>query len=103
MAKKKSLNLPYEYMTREKWNSLGQTMTLKEACDLGWNSVRVRTKGREDDYSRVRLCYRCNDGDYELDELPKKLLITLDDEYDEDSDGYPIIFATEITAPESLI
>ena len=99
--KKKKLNLPYEYMTDEKWDSLGETMTLKEACDLGWNSIRVRVKGRKDD--RTRCCYLCNDGYYELDGLTKELLITLDDGYDDDSDGYPIVFATEITAPESLI
>lgn len=99
--KKKNLNLPYEYMTDEKWDSLGKTMTLKEACDLGWNSIRVRPVGRTDD--RVRCCYRCNDGSYEFDGLPAKLDIRLDFEYDEDGDGYPIVFATEITAPESLI
>jgi len=94
--RKKNLNLPYEYMTAEKWTSLGDTMTLQEACDLGWNSIRVRVKGKKD--NRTRCCYLCNDGDYELDGLTKKLLITLDDEYDEDADGYPIVYATMAVA-----
>lgn len=90
MARKKSLNLPYEYMTNEKWDSLGETMTLQEACDLGWNSIRVRTRGN------TKCCYRCDDGDYVLDGLTKETVIKLDDEYDDDGDGYPIVFATKI-------
>ena len=90
MAKKKSLNLPYEYMTDEKWDSLGGTMTLQEACDMGWNSIRVRTRGS------TKCCYRCDDGDYVLDSLTKDTVITLDNEYDDDSDGYPIVFATKV-------
>ena len=99
--RKKNLNLPYEELTDEKWDSLGETMTLKEACDLGWNSIRVRVRGRRD--NRTRCCYLCNDGYYELDGLTKELMITLDDQYDDDADGYPIVFATEVRAPKSLI
>ena len=93
---------PYEYMTEAKWNSLGKTMTIKKALDMWWNSVRVRTpKGME---SHVFTMYKCYDGEYDLSDMEDvldiaeedilKYKITLDEEYDEDSDGYPIVFAT---------
>lgn len=85
-------HIPYEYMTDKKWNSLGETMTLKNAMDLWWNSIRVRTPNKE-----VITCYKCYDGDYEImGNLKLNAKITLDDEYNEDADGYPIIFATLI-------
>ena len=81
-------NPPYEHLTTAKWNSLGKTMTLKDALDCWWNSIRVRTsKG-------ILCCYKCHDNTYEHDGIRLDRIITLDNEYDEDADGYPIVFAT---------
>ena len=33
----------YEKITSEKEASLGKTMTVKEACDLLWSSVRIQS------------------------------------------------------------
>ena len=87
----------YMNLTSDKYNSLGKTMTLKDALDLWWNSVRVRTK------DGVRLCYKCHDGDYELCDLSLNLTITLDDEWDEDADGYPIVWATPLRITSKLV
>ena len=38
-------NPPYEYITRAKWNSLGQTMTLQKALNKWWNSIRGEING----------------------------------------------------------
>lgn len=95
-------NPPYRTMTDGKWESLGQTITIKKALDLWWNSIRVRTpNGME---SRVFTIYKCYDGDYDIANMADwleidendllKCKITLDEGYDEDSDGYPIVFAT---------
>ena len=91
-------NPPYDYMTETKWNSLGETLTVKEALDMWWNSIRVRTN------NNTALIYKCYTGEYETCELEDlldttetkvlKLVITLDNEYDEDADGYPIIYAS---------
>lgn len=92
MKRKGMKNPPYRAMTVEKWDSLGQTMSLKQAMDLWWNSIRVRTP------NNIALCYKCYDGDYEImaefDDVNLESQITLDVEYDEDADGYPIVFAT---------
>ena len=80
-------DLPYEVMTDDKWDSLGETMPLRDVLDMGWNSVRV-----DNEY----CCNKCCDGSYELDGLEESALnrmITLADEYDEDGDGYPIVYA----------
>jgi hypothetical protein len=97
------LNLPYETITAKKWNSLGQTMRLSKALNMGWNSVRFRIKGQS------FLCYRCTDGSYDLlsrgdgedlldafDLSEKEALslhIELADHFYEDSDGYPVVDA----------
>lgn len=95
-------NPPYEFMTAKKMDSLGETMTIKKALDMWWNSVRVRTpKGME---PHTFIMYKCDDGEYDLADMADvleiseedilKCKITLDEQYDEDSDGYPIVFAT---------
>ncbi len=93
-------NPPYKWMTDAKWNSLGETVTVKKALDLWWNSVRVRIPTE----SKTVCIYKCYDGEYETSQLEKvlkcsdeevlKYSIELDNSYDEDSDGYPIVFAT---------
>ena len=88
----------YEKNTSEKEASLGKTMTVKEACDLLWSSVRIQSNVEIivwkdiDDNS-----YTCNiyDECYEDDsEVLKELLndeITLVSYYYED--GYPVVDA----------
>ena len=88
----------YEKITSEKEASLGKTMTVKEACDLLWSSVRIQSNVEIivwkdiDDNS-----YTCNiyDECYEDDsEVLKELLndeITLESYYYED--GYPVVDA----------
>lgn len=81
----------YTELTYEKEDSLGRTMTLKEALDLYWNSVRIKENNKE------HICFLRYDGIYELDGLPEETLnryVCLDDEYNEDADGYPIVYAT---------
>ena len=74
-------------ITNEKLSSLGETLTLKQALDLYWNSVRVRNK------NNIHICYKCFDEDYVYEELNPNTIIVLDDEYDYDADGYPIVYA----------
>ena len=87
----------YEYMTEKKYQSLGEIMTIKQACDLWWNSVNIRYK------DKTFICYKYRNG-YDgiediMDEfdITKKealnMLIKLNDDYWDDSDGYPIIYA----------
>ena len=88
----------YEKITSEKEASFGKTMTVKEACDLLWSSVRIQSNVEIivwkdiDDNS-----YTCNiyDECYEDDsEVLKELLndeITLVSYYYED--GYPVVDA----------
>lgn len=88
----------YEKITSEKEASFGKTMTVKEACDLWWSSVRIQSNVEIivwkdiDDNS-----YTCNiyDECYEDDsEVLKELLndeITLVSYYYED--GYPVVDA----------
>lgn len=78
----------YKSMSKAKWASLGETMTLKDALDLWWNSVRIDGE----------IYYKTYIGNYETpeDDIPEELLnrkITLWNEYDNDSDGYPIVYA----------
>ena len=89
----------YEKITLEKEASLGKTMTVKEACDLLWSSVRIQSNVEIivwkdiDDNS-----YTCNiyDTYYEDDsEVLKELLdneITLEPYYYVE-DGYPVVDA----------
>lgn len=92
-------NIPYELITKKKWDSLGQTMTLKQALDLWWNSVRFEINGKN------YICYKTCDYDYDLlhdlcedlgmtEKQVLALEITLDDWYNFDADDYPIIYGT---------
>lgn len=101
---KTRFNLPYEKITATKWDSMGSTMHLSKALNMGWNSVRFKIGDRK------FLCYRCCDGSYDFlgndggdglletfgitEKQALSLNIELDTEYDYDSDGYPIIYAT---------
>lgn len=92
-------NPPYRWMTQAKWDSMGCTMTVKQALNKWWNSIRVRVPGQGS-----ACIYKCDDGWYEVDSLARKLKITqeealklkitLDDSYEEDDDDNPIIYAT---------
>lgn len=75
----------FEEINEKKIDSLGKTMTLKEAMDLWWNSVRI------DGGVYYKNCY-INYGKYDC---PRELLnkmVKLNEEYDYDNDGYPIIY-----------
>jgi hypothetical protein len=85
-----------ENITHEKWSSLGETMTLKQALDLYWNSVRVRNK------NNIHICYKCFDEDYEYKELSPNTIIVLDNGYDYDEDGYPIVYANIVEENEGV-
>lgn len=85
----------YSEVSWSKFNSLGQTMTLKDALDLWWNSVRIGDKGY---FKSFENSYE----DFEGNELDDNLLnrkIKLNDEFDEDSDGYPIVSAIFVDEP----
>lgn len=83
-------NPPYEYMTSKKYDSIGETMPLKKALNMWWNCVRLVFD------NETYYCYKCCDGEYELNGLDEAYLnvpVELEDDYDEDADGYPIIYA----------
>ena len=90
----------YEEITSEKEDSLGKTMTVKDACDLWWNSVRIQSdeeilvwKNIDDDsYSSDIYDDDDEDDSEELKELLSKE-ITLESDYYYDEDGYPVVDA----------
>ena len=89
----------YEKITSEKEASFGKTMTVKEACDLWWNSVRIQSDEEIIVWKNIDdNSYSCNiyDTYYEDDsEVLKELLdneITLEPYY-YDEDGYPVVDA----------
>ena len=91
-----------EIMTPEKEASLGKTMTVKEACDLMWNQIRIQ--GEE----KIFVCralplffggYACgfvdrpdDELDMDLNELLNKT-ITLASSYYKDEYGNPVVDA----------
>lgn len=94
----------YMEMTPEKFDSLGQTMKLKDLLDLWWNSVRVRVYevNKPKLYTDL-VAYKTKDCEYYLDgqNIEKDLgedilnmLVEVDDEYTEDGDWFPIVYAT---------
>lgn len=94
----------YMEMTPEKFDSLGQTMKLKDLLDLWWNSVRVRVYevNKPKLYTDL-VAYKTKDCKYYLDgqNIEKDLgedilnmLVEVDDEYTEDGDWFPIVYAT---------
>ena len=88
----------------EKEKSLGQTMTLAEACEFGWNSVRVwgtdiiAFYDPSDDKVYVDFDEDDFNGTYE-ELLQKK--IKLDDNWQEDEDGYPIVYGEFVEEDEA--
>lgn len=87
----------YTEVTPEKEESLDKDITVKELLDMWWNSVRVSGDDIEDE---ILLYKDSKDGSYELDEehnpYGEKILdmvVHTNDEWSEDADGYPIIYA----------
>ena len=88
----------YEKITSEKEASFGKTMTVKEACDLWWNSVKIQSDEEIIVWKNIDdNSYSCNIYDeYDEDDSEelKELLndeITLVSYYYED--GYPVVDA----------
>ena len=84
----------YEKITSEKEASFGKTMTVKEACDLWWNSVRIQSDEKIIVWKNIDdNSYSCNiydDYDEDDSEELKELLnkeITLESDYYYDEDG----------------
>lgn len=65
--------LRYRILDDGKRSTLGKTMTLKQACDFWWDSVKV--KGKD---GNLHICFREVDGDYQFDGLAPDTLIELD-------------------------
>jgi len=88
----------YTDITDEKENSIDTDITVKELLDMWWNSVRI--KGGK--IKGTAILYKdCKDGSYELDkdnnpygEAILDMVVHTKDEWDDDGDGYPIIYAT---------
>ena len=90
-------NPPYRWMTQAKYDSLGERMTLKRALDKWWNAIYITFP------DRFTISYKCSDGTYEVSELADELGLTEDEvlevkidisgEWDEDGDGYPVVYA----------
>jgi hypothetical protein len=95
-------NPPYRYITEAKYKTLGDTITIRKALDVWWNSVRVHYDKGET--HGIACIYKCCDGSYELTDLKDAFgwsdkqvldrLIEMEFRYDDDLDGYPIVFAT---------
>jgi len=86
----------YSYVGKDKLSTLDSVMVLKDLLDVMWNSVRLSGKG----IKGTAILYADLDGGYELDldkhsfgEKILKMKVKTDDSYDEDNDGYPIIYA----------
>lgn len=94
----------YTEMSSEKWNSLDSDVKVKDLLDMWWNSVRIKGKG----IKGTALLYKaCHDGSYELDEDHNShgedilnMTVHTHYEYDEDADGYPIIYAKLLSKEE---
>lgn len=75
--------------------SLGWKMTVRDACACGWNSVRVYEEDGIAFYSSrdntfIVDCYDGPDDEF-LD-----MEVELDDYWQEDEDGYPIVYGTKL-------
>lgn len=75
--------------------SLGWKMTVRDACECGWNSVRVYEEDGiafydPHDNTFTVDCYDGPDNEF-LD-----MEVQLDDFWQEDEDGYPIIYGTKV-------
>ena len=69
---------------------------------MWWNSVRIRWDSKD---TPTAVIYKdCNDNSYSVDDLEHNplgekvldLKVQVDNYYEEDADGYPIIFVDEI-------
>lgn len=86
----------YILLTDAKKDSLGKIMKLRDLLDLWWNSVRIDGN----------ICYKNSyeeDDKYELDNLAKTDLdrkVLVKNWWDEDGDGYPIVYASFIDEKE---
>lgn len=84
----------FECISDLKLKSLGQTMTVADACKLLWNSVRV--------YGTEGIAYYSpKDNELVVDncETPEdflKMKIQLDDFWQEDADGFPIVYGSKV-------
>lgn len=94
----------YMEMTEAKYDSLGQTMKLKDLLDLWWNSVRVRVYEVNNPklYTEI-VAFKTESGKYyfdgatigeSVDAAVLDMLVEVDDEYTEDGDWFPIVYAT---------
>ncbi len=96
----------YTEMSNEKWNSLDSDVKVKDLLDMWWNSVRIKGNGIKGE----ALLYKdCHDGSYELDEEHNShgedilnMTVHTHSEYDEDGDGYPIIYAKLLSKDKKL-
>lgn len=75
--------LRYNYLDDDKKASIGEEMTIREACDLYWNVVIVLNKEGDE----VARCYKCVDGTYELDGIDACDVVRLDEVVEEYEDG----------------
>ncbi len=69
--------------TDEKEQAFGREMTLKEALDMGWNSVIIYAKLNSEgkvEPTKYGTCYKTMDGDYETADYNLNDVIVLDDE-----------------------
>lgn len=79
--------------------SLGERMTLRELLDCWWNSVRIEGN----------CCYKnayYEDGEYELgnlDESDLDRIVKVDEDYNFDGDGYPIVYARFVEEEEKEV
>lgn len=97
-------NNPYIDMSSEKENTINKEIKLKDLLDVWWNSVRIVINGK------VAILYKeCRTGDYELDldnnpygEKILDAMVHTKSYWDEDGDGYPIIYATIINDMELI-
>lgn len=84
----------FESISDLKLKSLGQIMTVADACKLMWNSVRV--------YGTEGIAYYSpRDNQLVVDgcDKPKdflKMKIQLDDSWQEDNDGFPIVYGSKV-------
>jgi len=87
-------------ITNTMWKSLGQKMTVRDACKCGWNSVRVPYG----EYADEAIAYYDEaDGTFGVDGYlcgpDEELLdmeVELEDHWDEDEDGYPIVYTKPV-------
>ena len=98
---RKTYDLLVRAVTEGKKKCLGETMTVKDLLDLGWNSVRLRWAN---DNIPTALLYKDCDDEYCLDDethnpLQEKALnvvVKVEDHYEEDTDGFPIVYCDEV-------